>query len=288
MHFKNPIFEMELKLKMKNVKVPVIVMLYNVFFALISIVSYVSFSNFDSTGLSTGFLDFSSVFFFLGVLQCIFLFFLAPVFTASSIAGERERGTLDLLLISPLRPVRIVLGKVCVNIFILLLFSISSMPILSVGFILGGIRLREIAVFFFVLTLNAFFCSSLGVYCSSLTDKRIKAFLFSFLFEFLFTIGNLYFILLLDDTKILAKIVGYLFALNPIVSIMWLYDEMTGSNNMMYVFIQIFEIEQSSQLYLVLSKVYFPVCVIVQICVGIGFIYLSTRSIVSRRSSFEK
>lgn len=287
MHFKNPIFEMELKLKMKNVSVPVIIMLYNVFFALISIVSLISFSDLDSAGLDNAFLDLISVFFFLGVLQCIFLFFLAPVCTASSIAGERERGTLDLLLVSPLRPVQIVLGKLLANMFILLLPSISSMPILSVGFILGGIRFKEIAVFFFTLILIAFFCSSIGIYCSSVTNKRIKAFLFSFLLEFLFTIGNLYFILLVENMKSFAKVAGYLLVLNPLVSIIWLYDKMTGANNMMYVFIEFFKIDQTSQLYVVLPRVFFPICVLVQILIGVGFIYLSVRSMVRRYRSFK-
>lgn len=283
MHFKNPIVEMELKLKMKNVSVPVIIMLYNVFFALISIVSLISFTDLNRTGMDNAFLDFISVFFFLGVLQCVFLFLLAPACTASSIVGEKERGTLDLLLASPLRPIQIVLGKLVANMFILLLFSISSMPILSVGFILGGIGPKEIVVFFFTLILISFYCSSIGIYCSSRTGKRMKAFLFTFLIEFLFTIGNLYFILFLENIKSFTKIAGYLLVINPIVLIIWLYDKLTGTNNMMYLFIQFFDIKQSSLLYAILSRVFFPICVIVQILIGIGFINLSVRCIVRRR-----
>lgn len=283
MHLKNPIFEMELKLKMKNVSVPAIIMLYNVFFALIIIISLISFSNLDNVGLDNAFLDFISVFFVLGILQCIFLFFLVPICTASSIAGEKERGTLDLLLVSPLRPVQIILGKLVANMFILLLFTMSSMPILSVGFILGGVGIKEIAEFFLILILISFYCSAIGIYCSSKTSKRMKAFLFTFLIEFLFTFGNLYFILFLQNIESFTNIAGYLLVLNPFILIIWLYDKLTGTNNMMYVFIQFFGAKQTTSLYSVLSRVFFPVCVLIQILIGIGFIYLSVRCVSRRR-----
>lgn len=283
MHFKNPIFEMELKLKMKNVSVPVIIMLYNVFFALISIISLISFSDLSNAGWDNAFLDLISVFFILGILQCVFIFLLVPVCTASAIAGERERGTLDLLLASPMRPIQIILGKLVADIFIILLFSISSMPILSVGFIFGGVGLKEILLFFFILFLTAFYCSSIGIYCSCKVNKRIVACFLTAFIEFLFTIGNLYIVFFLENMKIFTKVAGYLLCMNPVILIVWMYDELTSGNNMMYLFGQFFEIDQTSPVYFVLLKLFLPACVLTQILIGIVFIYLSIQCIVRER-----
>lgn len=274
---------MELKLKMKNVSVPVIIMLYNVFFALISIISLISFSDLSNVGWDNTFSDLISVFFILGILQCVFIFLLSPISTASAIAGERERGTLDLLLASPMQPMQIILGKLAANIFIILLFSISSMPILSVGFIFGGIGLKEFVFFFFILFFMAFYCSSIGIYCSCKVSKRIIAFFLTGFIEFLFTIGNLYIIFFLENMKIFTKIAGYLLLLNPFILIVWLYDELTSGNDMMYLLGRFFEIEQTSPLYFVLLKLFLPACVLIQILIGIIFIYLSVRCIVRER-----
>lgn len=283
MHFKNPIFEMELKLKMKNVSMPVIIMLYNVFFALISIISLISFSDLNNAGWDNALFDLISVFFILGILQCVFIFLLSPVSTASAIAGERERGTLDLLLASPMQPIQVILGKLTANIFIILLFSISSMPILSVGFIFGGVGLKEFLFFFFILFLMAFYCSSIGIYCSCKVSKRIMAFFLTALIEFLLTIGNLYIIFFLENMKIFTKIAGYLLLMNPFILIVWIYDELTSGNNMMYLLGRFFEVEQTSPLYFGLLKLFLPACILVQILIGIAFIYLSIRCIVRER-----
>ncbi len=283
MRFKNPIWEMELKLKMKNVSVPVIIMLYNAFFSLISIVSLISFSDLSDVGWDNAFLDLISVFLILGILQYVFILFLAPVCTASAIAGERERGTLDLLLASPMRPVQIILGKLTANVFIILLFSISSMPILSVGFIFGGVGIKELLFFFFILFLIAFYCSSIGIYCSCKVSKKIIAFFLTGLIEFFFTVGNLYIIFFLENMKVFTKIAGYLLLINPFILIVWMYDELTSGNNMMYLLGQFFETEQSSPLYFILVKLFLPACVFVQILMGIMFIHLSVRCIERAR-----
>ncbi|MGN0465270.1 MAG: ABC transporter permease [Lachnospiraceae bacterium] len=283
MHFKNPIFEMELKLKMKNVSVPVLIMLYNVFFALISTISLINFSDLNSVRYDNAFLDLISVFFILGILQYVFIFLLVPIFTASAIAGERERGTLDLLLVSSMRPVQIILGKLAANISIILLFNISSMPILSVGFILGGVGRREIAVSSFILLLMAFYCSSIGVYCSCQVNKKIVACVLTGLIEFLFTIGNIGMMLFLEKIKIFTKVAGYLLVLNPLTLVVWLYDEFTNGNNMMYLLGKFFKVEQTSRIYFILPKIFLIANILIQIGIGIIFIYLSVRCLRQER-----
>ncbi len=281
MYFKNPILAMELKLKMKNISILVTIILYNVFFALVSMVSLISASDLSNARWDSLAMNSISIFFYLGMLQSMFVFILAPICTASALAGERERGTLDLLLVSPIRTVQIVLEKLAANIFIVLLFSLSSMPILSVGFIFGGVGLRQILFFFFILCLLSFCCISAGIYCSCLVNKSVGAFFLTIFIESLLIVGNGWLVLFLSSVNNFRQIAGLLLFFNPFTLIMWLYDEMTGASMIVSLFRFFFGEKQS--VFFMLTKLFPVLCIAAQILIGIGFIWRAVRCIEKTR-----
>lgn len=284
MRFKNPIFAMELKLKIKNVSLPVIIMLYNVFFAFISIISFVSFYNLNDAGWDSAFLDFISVFFILGILQCAFIFILSPIGTASAIAGERERGTLDLLLASPMRPRQIIFGKLWANMFVLFLFSLSSMPILSIGFIFGEVDLEQCLFFFILICLTAYYCSCIGLYCSCKSDKKIVAFFLTATIELFVTLGNICIIYFLEQMEVIPKAAGYFLLFNPATLLIALYDKLTGSNNMLYLFYQFLGITEPSPSLFLLVNLFVPICIFIQIAIASLFLFLAIKNIEKEQS----
>ena len=89
--------------------------------------------------------------FFLG--QYFLLAILAPTFAAGSITGEKERKTYELLLASPLKPSMILFGKLFSSMAYIIVLILSSLPLMILCYLLGGIALSEIArayiVFFF-------------------------------------------------------------------------------------------------------------------------------------------
>jgi len=89
-----------------------------------------------------------------GLLAALLL--LAPAFPATSIVREKQRGTLILLLNSPLRPWSIYLGKLAGSLGFVLLLLLTSVPAAAACFAMGGISLGgELLPLYALLTLVA-------------------------------------------------------------------------------------------------------------------------------------
>ncbi len=80
----------------------------------------------------------------LFVMLALVLFFV-PGLTAGAIAGERERQTLLPLQVTLLRPRSIILGKVLAGMSFLALLIVAALPVMTVAYLLGGIRLLDAA-----------------------------------------------------------------------------------------------------------------------------------------------
>ncbi len=74
---------------------------------------------------------------------------------AGSIAGERERQTLDMLLATKMKPWSIVLGKLESSLSSVLMLAVSSLPVLSIVFIFGGVGILELVGFVVILGVSA-------------------------------------------------------------------------------------------------------------------------------------
>src|SRR5271163_1720904 len=103
--------------------------------------------------------------FFLG--QFFLVALMAPTFAAGSITGEKERKTYEMLLASPLRPSSILVGKLLSSLTYLVILIISSLPLVIICFLLGGILLSEIARAYLILILAAGTFGLLSLACSS-------------------------------------------------------------------------------------------------------------------------
>ena len=91
--------------------------------------------------------------FFLG--QFFLVALVAPSFAAGSITGEKERKTYEMLLASPLQPTSILVGKLLSSLTYLVILILSSLPLMILCFLLGGILLSEIARAYLILILAA-------------------------------------------------------------------------------------------------------------------------------------
>jgi ABC-type transport system involved in multi-copper enzyme maturation permease subunit len=115
--------------------------------------------------------QFEWVLFFMLLL----VLFLVPGYTASSIAGERERQTLLPVQLTLLRPSRIVSGKAAASVAFLALLVVASAPLLGLSFAIGGISLvqvvRGLAAVLFVGLVVAF----VTVTCSTLVRRTASA-----------------------------------------------------------------------------------------------------------------
>src|SRR4051794_24164438 len=117
--------------------------------------------------------------FFLG--QFFLVALVAPSFAAGSITGEKERKTYEMLLASPLKPSTILMGKLLSSLSYLVILILSSLPLMILCFLLGGIMLSEIVRAYLVLILAAGTFGLISVACSSYFRRTSSALLVSYL-----------------------------------------------------------------------------------------------------------
>src|SRR6056297_646321 len=94
--------------------------------------------------------------------------FLVPAFPATSIVNEKNDGTLELLLNSPLSAFGIYFGKVSGVLLFSFLVLLSSLPASAACYAMGGIDFSsELAVLYLVLALLILQYATLGMLVSS-------------------------------------------------------------------------------------------------------------------------
>jgi ABC-type transport system involved in multi-copper enzyme maturation permease subunit len=122
-----------------------------------------------------------ALFLFVGVGVCVLLAagVVAPAVAASAFAGERERGTLDLLLLQGPGSARIVLAKLLAAFAFSLLVLMVALPLFAPAWSFGGVQPEHVwALATVLLTATLFFCA-LGVFFGALLSGALPAALFA-------------------------------------------------------------------------------------------------------------
>src|SRR5215471_11192479 len=117
--------------------------------------------------------------FFLG--QFFLVALMAPAFASGSITGEKERKTYEMLLASPLRPGTILVGKLLSSLSYLVILIISSLPLMILCYLLGGLLLSEITRSYLILILASGTFGLLSIACSSYFRRTSSALVVSYL-----------------------------------------------------------------------------------------------------------
>jgi len=118
-----------------------------------------------------------SVFMFVPGVITILLMLITAMMTSISIAREKEMGTMEILLVSPMRPIQIIAGKVLP--YVLLAFANAVIILLLSYFVLGmpvkGSLLLLLAesLLFIVMAL------SLGIFISTVSNSQQMAMMLS-------------------------------------------------------------------------------------------------------------
>lgn len=107
----------------------------------------------------------------------LILMLISALMTSISIAREKELGTMEILLVSPLRPLQIILGKVVPY---LTLSVLNSIVILGVGYFIFDVPIRgSVPLLFGLCTLFIFLALSLGILISTVVKTQQAAMLIS-------------------------------------------------------------------------------------------------------------
>ena len=99
------------------------------------------------------------------------------VSTSLSIVREREKGTLEQIVVSPIHPMELLLGKTLPYVLISL---ISTTLILITGYFLFNVVVRGSLALLYLETLLFIFCGlGVGIFVSTVSDKQEDAFMLS-------------------------------------------------------------------------------------------------------------
>ncbi len=108
-------------------------------------------------------------------LELLVVMFLSAVTTAASVAQEKDRRTLVLLLLTRLRSSEIVLGKLLASLLSVTNMVLSSLPLLLVFPLLGGVSVEQSLMAMAVILVTAFWCASLGALVGFWREKTFQA-----------------------------------------------------------------------------------------------------------------
>ncbi|MCQ2520848.1 MAG: ABC transporter permease subunit [Lachnospiraceae bacterium] len=172
----NPILRKDVKIQARSMKFAWSLFAYEMVLAVIfalsmAVISEVSGSDYKSV---------VSLFPIIAIAQLGIIALVVPIVTASSISGERERQTFDILLMTPLSPFRIVFGKVTTAVVRVMFFVIGSVPIMAISFTYGGMSWGVLFLFILLCIVYAFFLGSIGIFCSTISRKAILCVLLAF------------------------------------------------------------------------------------------------------------
>lgn len=176
----NPILKKELQLGSRSIRMPIFVMIYDIVLSVIAIAIIAVIGLVNSNG-QTDFSNYLTIYQIIGWTQLAITLIIVPILTAGTISGERERQTLDIMLTTPKSPISIVFGKLSASLANYMIYVISSIPIMSIAFILGGLNWFALLGYILMMFVVAAYVGSIGVYCSSTFKTTIAAVVVTFL-----------------------------------------------------------------------------------------------------------
>jgi len=175
----NPVLQRELLTNLRAPRAFVLLLVYQLVLAAVVAIAYPRDTRIDLTRESASAQRLVE-FFFVGQFAIASL--MAPSFTAGAITGEKERKTYEMLLASPLRPWRIIVGKLIAALTHLVVLIIASLPIIMLSLPLGGVSIYELLAAYVALLFSIFLFGSISIFCSSHFKRTSSSLVVSYVF----------------------------------------------------------------------------------------------------------
>ncbi len=110
---------------------------------------------------------------FIPGLIAVILMLISAMMTAITIAREKEMGTMEILLASPLKPIQIILGKVVPY---MILSIVSALVVLALGMLVFNVPvIGSFALLLAEILLYIFLALTLGILISTFVDSQLTA-----------------------------------------------------------------------------------------------------------------
>lgn len=174
----NPILSFSATRRMRSFRTLLVVIAYVA--VLLGIVLAMMFQLFGGTVTISAMRNGVACYNILMIAQFALIVLIAPAMTSGAIAGERERQTLELLLVTNTRSFRIVAGKLLESFAVLCLLIICGLPVMCLTMLGGGASLGQILLGEVFLLAVAFAAACAGIFASSIVRSTVLAAVLSY------------------------------------------------------------------------------------------------------------
>ena len=121
--------------------------------------------------------DMKSAYNFVPAIMGMLLMLICAMMTSVSIVREKEKGTMEVLLVSPVRPIKMIVAKAVP--YLVLAFAILVSILLMARFVLGVPLAGSILWIFVVSAIYILLALSLGLLISNIASSQLMALLLS-------------------------------------------------------------------------------------------------------------
>ena len=168
----NPILASSARRRMRSIRTPILITLYGAMILASGL--GMAFGAFTSSTLSIfAMREGVTAYAAMLAIQFAMILLITPAMTAGSIAGERERQTLDMLLVTNTGS----LGYVA-------LLLVAALPTMCLTLITGGVTLADVLTGALFLLVTAFAALSVGVFASAVFRRTVTATVMAYLIVF--------------------------------------------------------------------------------------------------------
>ena len=180
LRFENPVLTKELRTRMRGARAYAVLFVYLFVLSLILFFTYFAWwqnqQRMDAWGGQDAAFAVGKTFYAtLFITQAVLVGLITPSLTAGGISIEREQRTYELLSVSLLPRRSIVLGKLFAAVGFVGLLLTSSLPLVSLCFLLGGVSPGEVLAAYSLLLVAAFLYGVVGVAWSAISRNTSTA-----------------------------------------------------------------------------------------------------------------
>lgn len=176
MVFDNPVLTKELRIRMRGARAYWTMAGYLLFLSLVMFFQYLAWwASAHDGGLSSGSKMGQQFFSWLAITQGFLVAFLTPAITAGAITVEREQETLEMLEVTRLPRAALAVGKLLSAVTFTGLLLLSSLPLTSVCFFLGGVSPEEVIGAYALLFAASVLTGALGLLWSTIARTTASA-----------------------------------------------------------------------------------------------------------------
>lgn len=177
----NPLVKKDIKVQSRSMKISWGLFAYEAIMAVVFLVAMVMIKQQSRWSYDNIYSMIVKLYPVLTITQFLIIGLVVPVRTASTISGEKERQTFDIMMTTSMTEFSIVWGKVLAAIIQSMFYVAAAMPVLAMVFVIGGLSLAYLFWFLAIAVLASLFSASIGIYCSSVCKKSVSAVIMSYI-----------------------------------------------------------------------------------------------------------